>query len=206
MSNDPSNTLPAERTEPSAGAVPVPVWWFVALAVLAFWAMTNLDHRGGGFTPKVYPPFRSEIEVSLLHVKSGADAQYANGERIYKQFCLACHQQNGMGTPGLNPPLAGSEWVVAEGPNRIIRAVLNGLQGPIEVSGKSFTGSMPAWGAVIPSDQDLADLMTYIRQNKDWGNDASAVTTEQVTAIRASVKDRPVQWTADELKAIPVKD
>lgn len=205
MNPEPNNALKREIAEPTTGTVPVPVWWFVALALMAFWGMTYLNQQGGGFDARIYAPFRSEQEVALLHVKSAGDAQYANGERIFKQVCSACHQPNGLGTPGQNPPLAGSEWVLAEGPNRIIRAVLNGLQGPIEVSGKAYNGSMPQWGSTLTKDGDVADVLTYIRQNKDWGNNASAVTADQVTAIRNATKDRSVPWTADELKAILAK-
>jgi mono/diheme cytochrome c family protein len=54
-------------------------------------------------------------------------------------------------------------------------------------------------GAALPDD-DLAAVLTYIRQS--WGNKASAITPEQVKAVRAAVGSRSQPWTAAELSAI----
>ena len=58
---------------------------------------------------------------------------------------------------------------------------------------------MPAMGATL-SDDDLAGVLTYIRQS--WGNKASAITPEQVKAVKAEVGNRTQPWTADELNAL----
>jgi mono/diheme cytochrome c family protein len=58
---------------------------------------------------------------------------------------------------------------------------------------------MPAKGAALPDD-DLAAVLTYIRQS--WGNKASAVTPEQVKAVRTEVGNRTHPWTVDQLNAI----
>ena len=60
---------------------------------------------------------------------------------------------------------------------------------------------MPAMGATIPSDQDMADLLLYIRNS--WGNKAGDVTVDQVTQIRAKIADRTAPWTEPELLALP---
>jgi mono/diheme cytochrome c family protein len=54
-------------------------------------------------------------------------------------------------------------------------------------------------GAALPDD-DLAAVLTYIRQS--WGNQASAVTPEQVKAVRTEVGNRSQPWTAEQLNAI----
>jgi len=59
---------------------------------------------------------------------------------------------------------------------------------------------MPNMGASL-SDDDLAAVLTYIRQS--WGNKASAITPEQVKAVKAEVGNRTQPWTAAELMAIP---
>ena len=109
---------------------------------------------------------------------------------------------NGQGSPGLNPPLAGSEWVLAEGPNRIIRIVLHGLQGPIEVKGQSFNAAMLAWRDIL-TDEDIANVLSFIRN--EWGNKAPLVTPEQVKAIREETAARDSNWTPTELLAVPEK-
>jgi mono/diheme cytochrome c family protein len=49
------------------------------------------------------------------------------------------------------------------------------------------------------SDGDLANVITFIRSNKEWGNDAPPVTAEQVKAIRDKTSSRSSQWTVAEL-------
>ena len=82
----------------------------------------------------------------------------------------------------------------------MIRLVLNGLQGPIAVHGQSFNNVMVPWNLL--SDQDIAAVITYVRQNKDWGNNASAVTPQQVRAVREKVKSHSGPFTPDELTKI----
>jgi mono/diheme cytochrome c family protein len=125
------------------------------------------------------------------------------GQKIFTANCAVCHQPTGLGTPGQFPPLAGSEWVAAESPNRIIRAVLNGLQGPITVKGQPFNNAMVPWKSVLTKDEEVAAVLTFVRQNKEWGNSAPAVTPEQVKAIREKIKDRENSFSPDELLQIP---
>jgi nitrite reductase (NO-forming) len=127
-------------------------------------------------------------------------AQVAEGQKVYMMVCFACHQPTGAGLPGMFPPLAGSDWVNAPKPDRIIRFVLQGITGPINLNGKPFTTPAP----IMPpqntlSDKQIADALTYVRNS--FGNKASAVTTEQVAAIRASEK-RTAPWTEADIKQI----
>jgi len=209
MSEELARTEAREQAEPTTGRVPVPVWWLVALTVLAFWGFGYLDRRSGGFNAQVYEPFPSLAYVKNVPPPTGGDPMFALGARLYKdKGCVGCHMPNGMGNPASNiPPLAGSDWVNAEGPNRLVRIVLHGFTGPVEVSGKLYNGAtMTPMAGVFVNDAEIAAVLTYVRQ--EWGNTAGPVTPAQVTAIRDATKDRPAfqNWTADELKAIPVKD
>jgi hypothetical protein len=105
-----------------------------------------------------------------------------------------------MGKPGQAPPFAGSEWVLAEGVNRLIRIPQVGLNGPVEVKGQPWNLSMAGMGAPY-SDDDLAAVLSYIR--KSWGNKASVVTAEQVKKVRAELGNRSQPYTVDELKKLP---
>ncbi|HXG46731.1 MAG TPA: hypothetical protein VNO52_03840, partial [Methylomirabilota bacterium] len=93
-----------------------------------------------------------------------------------------------------------SEWVLAPKPDRLIRIVLNGLSGPIEVKGAQFNNVMLPWRDAL-SDQQVADVLSYIRN--EWGNKAPFVKPDEVKAIRDATADKGVNWTAEELKAIP---
>ena len=108
-------------------------------------------------------------------------------------LCGACHGQNGEGTP-IAPPLAGSEWVTGPVSN-LIRIQLRGLQGPITVAGKEY--NMPGGMAALAyqTDEQIAGVLTYVRNS--FGNKASGVKPEMVTALRGEV-GKP-QITAQEL-------
>jgi len=189
---------------PGVGTAHAPVWLFVLLAVLGYWGMRFLDGRAGGFHPRVYGPYRSMAYVEAMLPKSEGDLVFANGQRIYTPYCMVCHQATGSGAPGQFPPLAGSEWVQAEAPTRIIRLVLDGIQGPITVKGQAYNGAMPPWRDLL-KDEEIAAVLTYIRGNANWGNTASPVTPEQVSALRAKTANRAgLAWSADELLAIPL--
>ncbi len=120
------------------------------------------------------------------------------GKRVFNGTCITCHQATGQGVPGVYPPLAGSEWAQGD-EQRIIRIVLHGLNGPINVEGKDFNNAMASLGGVLKDDQ-IANVLTYVRQ--EWGNKAPPVSAETVAKVRADTASRTAPWTSDELKKI----
>lgn len=124
------------------------------------------------------------------------EGESASGPDVFAQNCAACHGRDGRGVPGAFPPLAGSEWVAANA-STPIRIVLHGLQGHIQVEGRSFNGVMPAFGARL-TDQELAAVLTYIRST--WGNGAAAVRTRSVAEVRRADARRVRAMSPDELQ------
>lgn len=182
-----------------------PIWLVAVFGVALYWATMYVDRHGGGFNPLVFTPGELLADVEARVPRSEADALLARGRTVYNTYCSACHQPNGRGLPGQFPPLAGSDWVLTEGPNRIIRIVLDGLQGPIIVNGVEYNNVMLPWRDQL-SDEDIAAVVTFIRNNKEWGHNAGPATPTQVKAIRAATASRGQNWTATELLAIPVSD
>jgi mono/diheme cytochrome c family protein len=174
--------------------------------LLFYWGALYFDQNGGWFNPKVYVPYHTLEEVRAFQIGGGPADVFEQGRAVYnKPTCVACHQANGEGSPGQFPPLAGSDWVNEAEPGSIIRLVLNGLQGPITVKGLSFNNTMVPWN--ILSDQEIAAVLTYVRQNKDWGNNAPAVTPAQVKAVRDKIKKtHPGPFTPEELMKISHAD
>jgi cytochrome c oxidase subunit 2 len=79
------------------------------------------------------------------------DQLVAQGETVYRTFCMACHQQNGQGLPPAFPPLTGS--AIATGPiEDHVNIVLNGAPGT----------AMAAFGNQL-NPVDLAAVITYER-------------------------------------------
>ena len=168
----------------------------MVLIVLAYVGMLYLNENAGGFSSQVYAPYSSLDEVASAQ-SAGDEVAIQEPEDVVAN-CQVCHQPTGLGMPGQFPPLAGSEWVNAQAPNRIIRIVLNGAQGPITINGTPFATSaaMVAWRDIL-KDDDIAAVLTFVRGNKEWGNNAPAVTPQQVKAIRDKIKDNTQPFSPD---------
>jgi mono/diheme cytochrome c family protein len=92
------------------------------------------------------------------------DNPYAAGEKIYTSMCISCHQKNGEGVVGAFPPLANSDYLLAD-VNRSIDIVKNGMQGEIVVNGQTYNGIMANQGL---TDEEVRDVTNYILNA--WGN------------------------------------
>tara|TARA_A100001011_G_C14103441_1_gene753834 strand:- start:158 stop:673 length:516 start_codon:yes stop_codon:yes gene_type:complete len=101
------------------------------------------------------------------------------GQKVYNQYCLACHQSNGMGASGRFPPLKGTEWVTGD-KKRLVHLILNGMEGEIEVNGEIYNGLMPQHSFL--NDDQIAEVLTYIRTN--FNNKASSLSAEEVKRYR----------------------
>lgn len=112
------------------------------------------------------------------------------GQRVYQRVCVGCHEPRGTGRPGKYPSLVGSPWLIAD-PETPIRVVLLGLEGPIESGGQKYDSVMPNFGVNL-SDQEIARVLTFCRAT--WGNQAPAITSEQVAKVRASLGGRTKPW------------
>lgn len=198
---------PKAMDEPKEGWSPMPVLLIGLLALILFWGFTQLDDHGGAFEKQVYPPYTSTNQLGELWPVDPREAQAREGKKLFEMNCAPCHMANGAGSEAVHaPPLAGSDWVNAEGPNRVVRIVLNGLQGPITVSSKQYgQGVMVPWRDSL-KDEQIAAILTYVRGNKEWGNKAAAITPEQVKVIRDKTTSQVGPWNAPDLEKIPVKD
>jgi mono/diheme cytochrome c family protein len=193
----PSTAPPAELPAEHGRGPTVPVSLLVLLGVLLWWGAVYFDDHGAWFSPEVYPPYRSLAELELYQPRSEGP-NLARGKQVFDTVCALCHGLDAEGKPGQAPPLAGSELAQSV-PERMIRIPLFGLTGPVTVKGQAFNLSMPAMGAAL-SPEDLAATLTYIRSS--FGNKASAITAEQVSAVKTKVGNRTQPFTADELNAI----
>lgn len=122
-------------------------------------------------------------------------AAQADGAKVYNTVCSSCHQATGQGVPGAFPPLAESEWVTGD-ESRLIKIILHGVTGEMEVAGEIYAGMMPPWGGGL-NDAEVAAVSTYVRSN--FGNEAGPVTADAVARIRAQYAARKTPWTPQEL-------
>lgn len=114
-------------------------------------------------------------------VSAAAKASAANGLMVFTQNCVSCHQADGGGVPHMNPPLIKTTWVLGD-QTRLINIVLNGFKEDVEINGDYYSNVMPGFNYL--KDQEIADVLTYVRSN--FGNKARAITLKQVVATRAA--------------------
>jgi nitrite reductase (NO-forming) len=108
------------------------------------------------------------------------EMQVEKGKQVYMGLCFACHQPDGNGMPNVFPPLAKSDYMLADR-ERAIRVVLKGMTGPVMVNGKKYDSAMPPQEAAL-TDQQVADVLTYVFNA--WGNEGEAFTADQVKSVR----------------------
>lgn len=99
------------------------------------------------------------------------------GAAIYYSVCVACHQPDGNGVPGIYLPLNKGGIVNLDDPTLFIYTVLYGR------------GGMPRFNTTY-SDEDIAAILSYVRQA--WENDAGPVTPEEVKAVREAYSATPI--------------
>jgi mono/diheme cytochrome c family protein len=116
--------------------------------------------------------------INDLNGDSEASQKYAAGEEVYNKNCVACHQSEGEGVKGAFPPLAKSDYLLAD-KNRAIKQIINGSSGEMIVNGETYNSIMPPQPV---NDEEIRDVMNYILNS--WGNDGGEVTLEDVKAQR----------------------
>ncbi len=117
--------------------------------------------------------FAESVVEAIVPAADAAEASQedlmAMGEKIYNAQCVACHQANGAGLPGVFPAITGS--AIATGPiDAHIDIIMNGKPGT----------AMSAFGRQL-NDEELAAVITY--QRNGLGN--SVGDTVQAADIAA---------------------
>jgi len=123
--------------------------------------------------------------------------RFIAGRDAYMKSCVECHQADGNGVQDTFPPLTGSEWVKGDR-KTMLRIVLGGLSGPVEVKGMKFNGVMP--GHIQMNDTEIARIASFVRfafgELKE-----KPVTDDEVRSLRPDVDKRKfVPWTLPELR------
>lgn len=159
-----------------------------AMAVIAANPKVLADMRKSAAAPAPAP-----ASESAAFVKAN-DEQMKRGLAVYSRTCIACHQPTGKGLAPVFPSIAGVPIVNGDA-TLPIKFILHGLMGPITVDGVTYNSMMPP--VVGVSDQDISDVLTYVRQS--FGNKSNPVTADQVKAVRAANAARTAPWNTAEL-------
>lgn len=103
----------------------------------------------------------------------------ARGAEAFAQQCGVCHLADGSGSEGMVPALKGSPVVSGE-PATFAKLLLHGPAAVLPPERMRYENDMPSFEAL--SDEELAALMTYVRQT--FGKGGPPVTSTQVKALR----------------------
>jgi mono/diheme cytochrome c family protein/glucose/arabinose dehydrogenase len=139
-------------------------------------------------------------ETVKTNLKGTERDLFMKGKAIYARegFCITCHQPDGNGLSASGfPPLSGSKWVTGSD-ERLLKLVLKGIYGPIEVQGQKYGGQVPMtpFGGML-KDDEVAAVVTYVRNS--FGNKASAVSPDKVKRVRSAIKGKTGFYTPEEL-------
>jgi mono/diheme cytochrome c family protein len=113
------------------------------------------------------------------------------GQKIFKERCALCHQEDAHGATGLAPSLAGTlagHLGSAAGKRYLSQILISGMVGSIDTEGHKFTGLMPSFRADL-SDAEIAATINYVLATFNGVSDASAtkpIAPEDVTAASAT--------------------
>jgi len=161
-----------------------------AVAILEVSGDARADIYSGKQGDEVYLSDKTSntaaVETAALASASGTltkEQQVKAGEVLFKGTCSACHQDTGAGIPNVFPPLAKSDFLLAD-KKRAIGIALNGLSGPVTVNGNTFNSVMPPMSQL--NDDEIANILTFALNS--WGNDGGVVTAKEVTQVRATTK------------------
>ncbi|NOZ47069.1 MAG: cytochrome c [Chlorobi bacterium] len=149
--------------------------------LLVFFSISWLVSCGSGTTDKQTNDESLSIsgnDVITDLVTQSAQSEtldLSKGEEIFKTKCMVCHQATGLGIPGSFPPLAGSDYLLAD-KKRAFNQVENGSKVPLTVNGVKYPG-----GVMPPqelSEEDAVAVLNYVYNS--WGNKGGEVTMDDV--------------------------
>lgn len=106
-------------------------------------------------------------------------ASVTRGQEIYTSNCVTCHMQKGEGIQSVYPPLAKSDYLMAD-KKRAIKQILEGASESMTVNGVQYNGFMNGFNSL--SDKEVSDVLNYIRNS--WGNKGEIVRPEEVKSAR----------------------
>lgn len=106
-------------------------------------------------------------------------ASVTRGQEIYTSNCVTCHMQKGEGIQSVYPPLAKSDYLMAD-KKRAIKQILEGASESMTVNGVQYNGFMNGFNSL--SDKEVSDVLNYIRNS--WGNKGEIVRPEEVKSVR----------------------
>ena len=148
-----------------------------ALQLVAYLQSLKQTPLPDGKTPMEFLYKKKETKTVAGEEKSNLP----DGDLLYTNNCMSCHQANGEGLQGAFPPLKGSKIVIGDDLELFVTIIMKGYDPRPEFAVMNAVGT----------DNNLTpeEVTAIINHEKtSWGNNAKTVTVEEVKKIIDSLK------------------
>lgn len=126
---------------------------FVMLLITISLLTLALAACGGGGGDQ--PPVQADAPAA-------AAGDVANGEKLFKSTCIACHGEGGVGVQGLGKNMTTSEFIAGLSDAELIDFIKKGRDpsDPLNTTGVAMP---PKGGNPALTDENLVDIVAYVR-------------------------------------------
>ncbi len=143
------------------------------------------------------------VAVGRPSLADASIGEYAADDYV---ICSACHLADGVGVPGVFPPIrnrASSMAKIEGGRTYLVTAVSFGLMGNIEVAGMPYFGVMAGNNGMLSSAQ-LANALNYIvfELSDDDITDVEPFTSDELESKQAATPSKGPAAAAELRKKI----
>lgn len=145
--------------------------------VLGMFALGMLASCGGRQSTSNATDNASTTETTKKVEVTKAAPDMVLGEKIYTTKCKVCHQVDGKGVKGAFPPLAGSDYLLADKVRAVAQA-LNGSHMEIVVNGEKYNALMPQQ---VGTKEEAVAVVNFVLNN--FGNNGGTVSLDDVKDV-----------------------
>jgi cytochrome c oxidase cbb3-type subunit 3 len=175
---------------------PAPKWWLYLYFITIAWAVGYMvvypgigafegtlgwsqegqyEEEMRAAEARYAPIYEAFAEMDFAALAADPDAQ-ALGRSLFASYCTTCHGSDARGGPGY-PNLTDDDWQWGNSEDNIIATITNGRN-----------GIMTSWAAVIGSDENIDNMVRYVRSlsGLEEADEAAVTAKTQFTTVCAA--------------------
>lgn len=161
------------------------------LAVITVFALSLLVScgGGGGETKEAETKENVKEETPAPAEKTGLEAQLEMGKKIYDTKCIVCHQADAKGIKGAFPPLASSDYLLAD-LKRGVAQTLNGSNEEMIVNGEKYHAPMTPQ---VDTKEEAVAVINYVLKQFNGYTDDQLLTLDDVADLEIKPRESAPQ-------------